>query len=347
MSTPSASPQKKRRLSNPLAEDRRVEPTKKAKQDNSNGGISNAITNKTEIPLPILPTLPIKPNVGSNSNARAGTSTSASSNNNVQPNTTGQSSNNNISISTSEINSNKDKEKDQMSASTTSPTSPVKGKGMQQQQTHQRTTSISSTYTQQSSTPMSQIPPQELFVRYTKKEEEIQTLLGELQTLSQILTPEFSYDSSLRKKFLDPAINALFRTMKKELEDKDKLLENLQRELDGVSFTPNSITGKKLVAKLLALQNENEELGRQLRQGRVEQYEVEIALQRKVIDELKQGLEESDNQLISLDAEMERLQNLLFQMRAKVKGYEEKYGPLETDNKDDDVAETSTKTLKE
>lgn len=50
---------------------------------------------------------------------------------------------------------------------------------------------------------------------------------------------------------------------------------------------------------------------------------------------------ESDNQLISLDAEMERLQNLLFQMRAKVKSYEEKYGPLEPDNKDD-AAETST-----
>ncbi|CAI2166931.1 16316_t:CDS:2 [Funneliformis geosporum] len=347
MSTTSASPQKKRRLSNPLAEDRRVEPTKKPKQDNPNGvGIPNA-SNKTEmIPLPALPTLPMKPNIGNNSNFRAGTSTSASSNSNIPPKTTGQSGSNNISISTSEINRNKDKEKDPMSASTTSPTSPVKGKGMQQQQIHQRTSSISSTYTQQPSTPMSQIPPQELFVRYTKKEEEIQTLLGELQTLSQILTPEFAYDPSLRKKFLDPAINVLFRTMKKELEDKDKLLENLQRELDGVSFTPNSITGKKLVAKLLALQNENEELGRQLRQGRVEQYEVEIALQRKVIDELKQGLEESDNQLISLDAEMERLQNLLFQMRAKVKGYEEKYGPLETDNKDD-IAEISTNTVNE
>jgi hypothetical protein len=46
-----------------------------------------------------------------------------------------------------------------------------------------------------------------------------------------------------------------------------------------------------------------------------------------------------------LDAEMERLQNLLFQMRAKVKGYEEKYGPLEPDNKDD-VAET-TSTINE
>lgn len=62
---------------------------------------------------------------------------------------------------------------------------------------------------------------------------------GELQTLSQTLTPEFSYDLSLRKKFLDPATNILFRTMKKELEDKDKFIESLQRELEGVGFTPN------------------------------------------------------------------------------------------------------------
>ncbi len=27
--------------------------------------------------------------------------------------------------------------------------------------------------------------------------------------------------------------------MKKELEDKERFIENLQRELDGVSFTPN------------------------------------------------------------------------------------------------------------
>jgi len=46
-----------------------------------------------------------------------------------------------------------------------------------------------------------------------------------------------------------------------------------------------------LIAKLKALQSENEELGRQLRQGRVEQYEVEISLQRKMINELKASLE--------------------------------------------------------
>ncbi|RIB19505.1 hypothetical protein C2G38_1259061 [Gigaspora rosea] len=176
--------------------------------------------------------------------------------------------------------------------------------------------------------PVNQESTQDLLVKLSKKEEEIQNLLGELQNLSQTLTPDFTFDQSFRKKFLDPAINLLFRTMKKELEDKDKTIESLQHELESVKFTPNSITGKKLVAKLRALQEENEELGRQLRQGRVEQYEVEIALQRKMIYELKQGLEESDNQLISMDNEMERLQDLVFRLRAKVKLYEDKYGPL-------------------
>jgi hypothetical protein len=63
-----------------------------------------------------------------------------------------------------------------MSASTISPTSPVKGKGSMNQQIHQRTSSTSSTHTQLN-VPLSQLPPHELLIRCTKKEEEIQTLL--------------------------------------------------------------------------------------------------------------------------------------------------------------------------
>jgi len=57
--------------------------------------------------------------------------------------------------------------------------------------------------------------------------------------LSQVLTPDFSYDPSLRKKFLDPAINVLFRAMKKDIEEKNKIIEELQRELEGINFTSN------------------------------------------------------------------------------------------------------------
>ena len=50
------------------------------------------------------------------------------------------------------------------------------------------------------------------------------------------------------------------------------------------------VTGKKVMAKCRMLIQENQELGRQLSQGRVAQLEVELALQKKYSDELKEGL---------------------------------------------------------
>ena len=47
-----------------------------------------------------------------------------------------------------------------------------------------------------------------------------------------------------------------------------------------------SVTGKKLMAKCRMLIQENQELGRQLSQGRVAQLEAELALQKKYSDEL-------------------------------------------------------------
>ena len=48
-----------------------------------------------------------------------------------------------------------------------------------------------------------------------------------------------------------------------------------------------SVTGKKLMAKCRSLMQENQELGKQISQGRVAQLEAEVALQRKFNDEIK------------------------------------------------------------
>ena len=57
-----------------------------------------------------------------------------------------------------------------------------------------------------------------------------------------------------------------------------------------------SVTGKKLMAKCCMLIQENQELGRQLSQGRVAQLEAELALQKKYSDELKGSQEgKADN----------------------------------------------------
>lgn len=57
-----------------------------------------------------------------------------------------------------------------------------------------------------------------------------------------------------------------------------------------------SVTGKKLMAKCRMLIQENQELGRQLSQGRVAQLEAELALQKKYSDELKGSQDGKHNQ---------------------------------------------------
>ena len=60
-----------------------------------------------------------------------------------------------------------------------------------------------------------------------------------------------------------------------------------------------SVTGKKLMAKCRMLIQENQELGRQLSQGRVAQLEAELALQKKYSDELKGSQDGKYNQDLS------------------------------------------------
>ena len=54
---------------------------------------------------------------------------------------------------------------------------------------------------------------------------------------------------------------------------------------------PVSVTGKKLMAKCRNLLQENQELGKQISQGRVAQLEAEISLQKKYTQEVKSALD--------------------------------------------------------
>ena len=54
-----------------------------------------------------------------------------------------------------------------------------------------------------------------------------------------------------------------------------------------VLFPLHSVTGKKLMAKCRTVIQENQELGKQISQGRVAQLEAEIALQMKRYEEIK------------------------------------------------------------
>ena len=57
------------------------------------------------------------------------------------------------------------------------------------------------------------------------------------------------------------------------------------------------MTGKKLMGKCRMLIQENQELGKQLSQGRIAQLEAELALQKKYSDELKESQDGKSSQL--------------------------------------------------
>lgn len=102
-----------------------------------------------------------------------------------------------------------------------------------------------------------------LMMRLATKEQEMQELLAQIQELKQAQTPSAQ---QLQTMLIDPAVNLLFEKMKSELLETKDRLEQAQNDLSAWKFTPDSVTGKKLMAKCRTLIQENQELGKQLSQ---------------------------------------------------------------------------------
>ncbi|XP_027051523.1 pre-mRNA-splicing regulator WTAP-like isoform X1 [Pocillopora damicornis] len=174
-----------------------------------------------------------------------------------------------------------------------------------------------------------------LVMRLATKEQEMQDLLTQIHDLKQAQNPS---SIQLRSTLLDPAVNLLFQRMKTDLDSEKEKLEQAQNDLNAWKFTPDSVTGKKLMAKCRMLIQENQELGSKLSQGRVAQLEAELALQKKYSDELKGSQDELNDFVIQLDEEVEGMQStiltlqhqlkdckqLLSQSQENVKAYEDK-----------------------
>ncbi|XP_004645501.2 pre-mRNA-splicing regulator WTAP [Octodon degus] len=80
-----------------------------------------------------------------------------------------------------------------------------------------------------------------------------------------------------------------------------------------------SQTGKKLMAKCRMLIQENQELGRQLSQGRIAQLETELVLQKKYSEELKSSQDELNDFIIQLDEEVEGMQSTILVLQQQLK----------------------------
>lgn len=95
--------------------------------------------------------------------------------------------------------------------------------------------------------------------------------------------------AALRSVLLDPAVNILFQKLKAELHATKSKLEDTQNELSAWKFTPDSNTGKRLMAKCRLLYQENEELGKMTSNGRLAKLEGDLALQKSFSEEVKKS----------------------------------------------------------
>ena len=131
-----------------------------------------------------------------------------------------------------------------------------------------------------------------LVCRLAMKEQELQELSNQIAELKAAQAPSMS---ALRNALLDPAVNIIVQNLKKELENTKKKMQETQEELSAWKFTPDSVTGKRLMSKCRQLLQENEDLGKMISSGRLAKLEGELAMQKALCEEMKKNQVEMDD----------------------------------------------------
>lgn len=132
----------------------------------------------------------------------------------------------------------------------------------------------------------------------------------------------------------DPAVNIIFTKLKNELKATKAKLEDTQNELTAWKFTPDSNTGKRLMAKCRLLYQENEELGKVISNGRLAKLETELSLQKNINDELKRSHSEFEGIIQDFDVDMEGLTSTIINLQQKLKAADDKISKLEKEMKE-------------
>ena len=165
-----------------------------------------------------------------------------------------------------------------------------------------------------------------LVCRLAMKEQELQELSNQIAELKAAQAPKMN---ALRNALLDPAVNIIIQNLKKELEATKKKMQETQEELSAWKFTPDSVTGKRLMSKCRQLLQENEDLGKMISSGRLAKLEGELAMQKALCEEMKKNQVEMDDFVQELDEDMEGMQSTIYFLQQQLKEAKETIAQLE------------------
>ncbi|GLC53434.1 hypothetical protein PLESTB_000744700 [Pleodorina starrii] len=122
----------------------------------------------------------------------------------------------------------------------------------------------------------------------------------------------------LKQLMLDPAVAREFARLRGELETAQAELATAREELTAVTFTQESKVGRQLMAKCRSLQEENEEMGRELAEGKAHLADAAAALARSQADDMRAAYQELEDHCLVMEDEAEELQREVFALRARV-----------------------------
>ncbi|XP_018327965.1 pre-mRNA-splicing regulator female-lethal(2)D [Agrilus planipennis] len=165
--------------------------------------------------------------------------------------------------------------------------------------------------------------------RLAAKEQETQDFVCQVNELKSAQAPT---STSLRSALLDPAVNSLLHLLRNELQATRLRLEDTQNELSAWKFTPDSNTGKRLMAKCRLLYQENEELGKITSSGRVALLEGDLELQKKFSEEVRQSQLELDSFLADLDEDVEGMQSTILFLQQELRKTKDTVAMLQKEN---------------
>lgn len=150
--------------------------------------------------------------------------------------------------------------------------------------------------------------------------------------MNELKSVQAPSSSSLRSTLVDPAVNSLLQQLRNELQSTKLRLEDTQNELSAWKFTPDSNTGKRLMAKCRLLYQENEELGKITSSGRIAMLEGDLALQKSLSEEVRQSQLELDSFLADLDEDVEGMQSTILFLQQELRKAKEHAGALLKEN---------------
>lgn len=150
--------------------------------------------------------------------------------------------------------------------------------------------------------------------------------------MNELKTAQIPTNSSLRSTLVDPAVNSLLQILRAELQTTKARLEDTQNELSAWKFTPDSNTGKRLMAKCRMLYHENEDLGKITSSGRVAKLEGDLALQTSFSEEVRKSQLELDSFLADLDEDVEGMQSTILYLQQELRKANEATVALQREN---------------